>query len=335
MAQVRFGAQLWSQASDWEAFLRAALAAEEAGWDSVWTWDHLLAIFGPWEQPVFEGWLAIAAIAARTSRARVGLMVGANTFRNPGLTAKLAATLDHVSGGRAVLGIGGAWFAREHEAFGLDFGATVGERLDRLDEAVALIRRLLDGERFDHVGRFYRFADALLAPRPLQARLPILVGGSGPRKTLRTVARWADAWNTNGTVEEIAAREAVLREHCAAVGRDPATIERTVSFPIVIRDDPAAARHAFQALCAHNGTPDAGAVPTLLGPPEAVAAALRPYVDLGFATIIVRLPAPYDAETIARIGEVRAALGGVMPGGTLPGGGGSAPPARAARPAAG
>jgi len=313
--EVRFGAQLWSQASDWEGFLSAALAAEDAGWDSVWTWDHLHAIFGPWEQPIFEGWLAMGAVAARTSRVRVGLMVGANTFRNPGHTAKLAATLDHVSGGRAILGIGGAWFAREHEAFGIDFGASVGERLDRLDEAVGLMRRLLDGERFDHAGRFYRFEDALANPRPLQARLPILVGGSGPKKTLRTVARWADAWNTSGTVEEVAGRDAILREHCAAVGRDPGAIERTVSFPIVIRDDPAEAERAFRALCERNGTPDAGAVPTLLGPPEDVAAAIRPYVDLGFGTVIVRLPAPHDAETIARIGEVRAALARPAPAG--------------------
>jgi F420-dependent oxidoreductase-like protein len=305
---VRFGAQLWSQASDWPAFLDAALAAEAAGWDAIWTWDHLHAIFGPWEQPVFEGWQAITAVAARTSRARVGLMVGANTLRNPGHTAKLAATLDHVSGGRAVLGIGGAWFAREHEAFGIDFGASMGERLDRLDEAVELMRRLLDGERFSHDGRFYRFADALIAPRPVQARLPILVGGSGPRKTLRTVARHADAWNTNGTVEQVAGKDAILREHCAAVGRDPATIERTVSFPMVIRDDAGEAGRAFEALLAHNGTPDAGKVPTLLGPPAAIAAAIRPYVELGFSTVIVRLPAPYDAETIARIDEVRAAL---------------------------
>ena len=118
MNGVRFGAQLWSQATGWEAFLAAALAAEEAGWDSVWTWDHLEAIFGPWEQPILEGWLAMAGVAARTRRVRVGLMVGANTFRNPGHTAKLAATRDQVSSGRAVLGIGGAWFAREHEAFG-------------------------------------------------------------------------------------------------------------------------------------------------------------------------------------------------------------------------
>jgi len=310
MPDIRFGAQLWSQAGDWPGFLAAAIAAEEAGWDDVWTWDHLHAIFGPWEQPVLEGWLAMGAVAARTSRVRVGLMVGANTFRNPGHTAKLAATLDHISGGRAVLGIGGAWFAREHEAFGIDFGASIGERLDRLDEAVEVIRRLLDGERFSHVGRFYHLDDALLRPRPLQGHLPILVGGGGPKKTLRTVARRADAWNTNGTVDEVAAREAILREHCAAVGRDPSTIERTVSFPIVVRDDPADAARAFRALCDANHTPDAGNVPTLLGPPELVAAAIRPYVDIGFHTIVVRLPAPHDAETVARIGEVRAALAG-------------------------
>ena len=149
---IRFGAQLWSQATDWPGFRDAALAAEAAGWDSVWTWDHVLAIFGPWEQPMLEGWTALAALGPITRRVRLGLMVGANTFRNPGLTAKLATTLDHVSGGRAVLGIGGAWFEREHDAFGIDFGAGVGERLDRLDEAVMLIRRLLDGERVTHDG---------------------------------------------------------------------------------------------------------------------------------------------------------------------------------------
>ena len=305
---MRFGIQLWSQATAWEPFLDAALAAEAAGWDSVSTWDHLYAIFGPWEQPIFEGWMALAAVAARTTRIRLGLMVGANTFRNPGLTAKLATTLDHISGGRAFLGIGGAWFAREHEAFGIDFGAGVGERLDRLDEAVGIIRRLLDGERFSHAGRHYAFADALVAPRPVQARLPILVGGNGPRKTLRTVARHADAWNTNGTLEQVREREAILQEHCAAVGRDPATIERTVSFPIILRDDRRDAERVFGALCARNGTPDAGAVPTLLGPPDRVADAIRPYTGLGFSTIIVRMPAPYDPETLARMGEVAAAL---------------------------
>ena len=310
---TRFGAQLWSQSTDWPRFRDAALEAEAGGWDSVWTWDHLLAIQGPWQQPIFEGWLALGAWAALTSRIQLGLMVGANTFRNPGHTAKLAATLDHISAGRAVLGIGGAWFEREHDALGIDFGTGFGERLDRLDESVGIIRRLLDGETVDHVGPAYTLRNAALAPAPVQLRLPILIGGSGPKKTLRTVARFGDAWNTAGTVEEVRTRDDILREHCAAVGRDPDSIERTVSFPIVIRNRRADAATAHAELLAHNGVdsgPGSGAyqVPYLLGSPGEIAAELLPYHRLGFRTIIARLPAPYDAETIARIGEVRTAL---------------------------
>jgi F420-dependent oxidoreductase-like protein len=308
---TRFGAQLWSQASDWPRFRAAALEAEAAGWDSLWTWDHLLAIQGPWNQPIFEGWLSLAAWAALTSRIRLGLMVGANTFRSPGHTAKLATTLDHISDGRAILGIGGAWFEREHEAFGIDFGRGFGERLDRLDEAVGIVRRLLDGETVEHVGPAYELHDAVQLPRPVQAHLPILVGGSGPKKTLRTVARLADAWNTAGTLDEVAARDAILREHCAAVDRDPETIERTVSFPILVRDRRPEADAAFDALLAHNGIEGGRAgmgVPVLLGAPAEIAASLLPYRRLGFGTVIVRLPAPYDPETLARIDEVRAAL---------------------------
>jgi alkanesulfonate monooxygenase SsuD/methylene tetrahydromethanopterin reductase-like flavin-dependent oxidoreductase (luciferase family) len=238
-------------------------------------------------------------------------MVGANTFRNPALTAKLAATLDHISGGRAILGIGGAWFEREHEAHGIDFGTGFGERLDRLAESVMLIRRLLDGETIEHQdGRFYRMHDAVQAPLPLQAHLPILIGGSGPKKTLRTVARYADGWNTAGTIEETTTRLAILREHCDVVGRDATTIELTASFPIVIRDDRPDAESAFAALLANNGVTAIAGVPILLGEPAAIADRLRPYRDLGFGTIIVRLPAPYDRETIERIGEVRALLDG-------------------------
>ena len=307
---MKFGAQLWSQ-GEWPAFRDAALAAEAAGWDSVWTWDHLLAIFGPWEQPILEGWTTLAAVAPMTSRVRLGLMVGANTFRNPGLTAKLATTLDHVSAGRAVLGIGGAWFEREHDAFGIEtWGSGFGERLDRLDESVDVMRRLLDGERVTHDGRFYTLRDALCEPRPVQERLPILVGGSGPRKTLRTVALRADAWNTSGWEDEVRGKLANLDRHCDDVGRDRSTIELTVSFPVVIRDRREDAEAAFAALLEQNGTPNAGNVPNLLGSPADVAAAIAPFRDMGFETVIVRLPAPYDAETIARIGEVEAALGG-------------------------
>jgi alkanesulfonate monooxygenase SsuD/methylene tetrahydromethanopterin reductase-like flavin-dependent oxidoreductase (luciferase family) len=223
-------------------------------------------------------------------------MVGANTFRNPGLTAKLATTLDHVSGGRAVLGIGGAWFEREHEAFGIDFYSGHGERLDRLDEAVMLMRRLLDGERFSHAGRFYTFDDALCEPRPIQAHLPILVGGSGPRKTLRTVALRADGWNTAGTVEQVRSNLGILAEHCEAVGRDIGTIEKTVSFPILIRDDRAAAAGPYQALLTRNGI-DRMECPGPAGAPAEVAGhSVRIWSSL--RDVIVRMPAPYDRETI-------------------------------------
>jgi alkanesulfonate monooxygenase SsuD/methylene tetrahydromethanopterin reductase-like flavin-dependent oxidoreductase (luciferase family) len=306
---VKFGAQLWSQQATWPQWRDAALAVEAAGWDSIWTWDHLLAIFGPWEQPVFEGWSLLAATAAITSRVRLGLMVGANTFRNPGLTAKIATTVDNVSDGRAIVGIGGAWFEREHDAFGIEaWGSGFGERLDRLDEAVMLMRRLLDGERFDHDGRFYQLRDALCRPRPIQAHLPILVGGSGPTKTLRTVALRADAWNTSGTVDEVRAKLDTLDDHCATVGRHRSSIDLTVSFPITIRDTVEGAEAAYAELLAVNGADDMAANPVLLGPPSLVAEAIAPYRDLGFGTVIVRLPGPFDRETIDRIGEVGAIL---------------------------
>ena len=305
---MRFGLQLWSQSTPWADFRDAALAAEDAGWDSVWTWDHLLAIFGPWEQPIFEGWMAMAGLAPLTRRVRLGLMVGANTFRTPGLTAKLATTLDHLSDGRAVLGIGGAWFEREHEAFGFDFGASPGERLDRLDEAVEVIRRLLDGERFSHAGPVYTLEDALIAPPPIQPRLPILIGGSGRRKTLRIVAERADAWNTSGDLAEVTDAVATLRRHADEVGRDLSTLEMTVSFPIVIDDDAAAARTRMDASLAANGVDTMGGGPHLTGSPSWIADQVRPFRDLGFSTVIVRMPAPYDRQTIDRIGEVADAL---------------------------
>jgi len=310
MPQTQFGLQLWPQQTTWPEYRGAALAAEAAGWDSQWTWDHLLAIQGPWQQPIFEGWSMLTAVAAITSRMRLGLMVGANTFRNPGVTTKLAATLDHVSNGRAILGIGGAWFEREHEAFGIEFGATPGWRLDKLEEAVPLMRRLFDGELVTHEGRFYTLKDALCEPRPIQAHLPILVGGSGPKKTMRTVARHADAWNTSGDVETLRGQLQILDAHCADVGRDKSEIELTVSFPTIIRDRVEDAEAVRAKQLAFNGLEDGGGVPLLLGSPAHIARTLRPYLALGFSTVIVRMPAPFDRETIDRLPEVRAALGG-------------------------
>jgi F420-dependent oxidoreductase-like protein len=310
VTDVRFGLQLWPQQTTWPEVRDSALAAEAAGWDSIWVWDHLLAIQGPWQQPIFEGWTLLAGLAGITSRVRLGLMVGANTFRNPGLTTKLATTLDHVSNGRAVLGIGGAWFDREHEAFGIDFGKSPGERLDWLGEAVPLMRRLLDGELVTHKGRFYTFKDALCEPRPVQAHLPILIGGSGPRKTLPIVARHGDAWNTSGELDEVKTSLETLTGHCADAGRDLTDIELTVSFPTIIRDRVEDAQAARAAQLAHNGMEDLGGVPTLTGSPAAIVETLRPYLALGFSTVIVRMPAPFDRETIDRLPEVLELLRG-------------------------
>ena len=135
MGDVRLGMNLWSQASDWPGFLDAAQRAEQLGYDHIWTWDHILAIFGDPNQPIFEGYTALAAVAQATERVGLGLFVGANTFRNPGLAVKSITTIDHISGGRAIMGLGGAWFEGEHTAFGMDFGSGFGQRLDWLAEA--------------------------------------------------------------------------------------------------------------------------------------------------------------------------------------------------------
>jgi alkanesulfonate monooxygenase SsuD/methylene tetrahydromethanopterin reductase-like flavin-dependent oxidoreductase (luciferase family) len=309
---VRVGVLLWPQTGSWAPLRDAAVRADRAGLDSLWTWDHLMSSVGPWQQPIREGWTTLAAFAALTERPTVGLMVGANTFRNPGLTAKLATTLDQISGGRAVLGIGGAWFEREHDGYGFEtWGSGFGERLDRLDESVSLLRRLLDGERIgEHVGRFYRMHDALVEPRPVQARLPILIGGSGPKKTLRTTARYADAWNAGGTVDELRDKDAILRQRCAEIGRDPDEIERTTSVWMAIRDDAAEARRVLAANANANGEELADDDLAYVGSPEKIADELRRIVELGFRHVIVDAMSPYDAETLERLPEVRELLAG-------------------------
>lgn len=313
---MRFGAAYWIQRTDWPALREACLAAERAGFDSLWLDDHLLSDEGDWRADKLEGWATLAALAPLTSTARLGSLVAANTFRNPGLTAKLATTLDHLSGGRFILGIGGGWFAREHEAFGLDFGSGFGERLDRLEEAVGLIERLLAGEQVTHAGRFYSMVDALCAPRPVQARLPILIGGSGREKTLRTTARHADMWNGYGEPGRIAETSEVLRERCAEIGRPFEAIERTVTMEVAIRASESTARRDHAIVEAHHGIADrvgSGGSPrglNVAGPPEAVADYLRQFEALGVAEVMWIFRSPFDLETISRVGEVRAALEG-------------------------
>jgi F420-dependent oxidoreductase-like protein len=307
MAQfpVRIGAAFWVQRTDWPSLREAIEAAEAAGADDLWIDDHLLSDEGDADDAKLEGWSTLAAVAAVTSRARLGLLVAANTFRNPGLTAKLAVTLDHISGGRAILGLGGGWFADEHEAFGLDFGSGFGERLDRLGESVAVVRRLLDGERFSHQGRFYTLRDALAAPRPVQPHLPILIGGSGPTKTLPIVARHADLWNAYGSPESIAASDAILREHCAAIGRDPDEIERTVNVNVVVRRTRAMAIRAWRSY-AETHRPREGEGRLVVGGHwSVVASALADYAAVGVRHPILVFRSPWDLETIRGIGYIK------------------------------
>ena len=232
----------------------AARRVDRLGYDHLWTWDHLYAIFGDPYQPILEGWTPLAAWAMATERTRLGLLVGANTFRNPGLAAKTAATLDHISGGRAILGVGGAWIDLEHQAHGIDFGSGFGQRLDWMDEAVGAMRDLLDGRSVTSApGGHYAFDDLRHQPRPIQPRLPIMIGGRGEKKTLRSVAKYADMWNAMGSVEVMAHKVDVLRGHCDAVGRDIDEIEFTLGVKLTIRDSKAEAERVRRAAIGPTG----------------------------------------------------------------------------------
>ncbi len=304
---VALGLNLWNHATTWPALRDAALAAEDWGYDHLWTADHLLATIGSPFQPIFEGWTLTAALAALTRRVRLGVLVSPITFRHPGLIAKMAVTLDHVSGGRAVLGLGSGWFGLEHAAHGIPF-APPGIRVDQLGAAAGLIRRLLDGDEVTYHDDSYALTELRHAPRPLQARLPLLIGGGGERKTLAVVARHADLWNVAGTPEEVERKSRILVQHCRNIDRNEAEIERTVLCKLVIRDDARAARRAWDEMMEANGAPPDLDLHPLLGTPSQIAAGLQEYLNLGIRTVIVDCPAPYDLETIAHLAALRPRL---------------------------
>ena len=208
--------------------------ADEAGFDHVWGFDHFNPIFAPADGPIYEGWTLLAAMAEATRTTRIGLMVTGNTYRHPGVLAKIATTVDHLSGGRPEFGIGAAWAEIEHTMLGLPF-PKVGQRIRRLGEACTVIRRLWTEDVADFDGRYYTLTGAVANPKPLQDPYPpIWIGGSGEQLTLRVVAEHADVWNVMGSVEECVRKAGVLEQHCAEVGRDPAEIRRSTQ----LRFDP-------------------------------------------------------------------------------------------------
>jgi probable F420-dependent oxidoreductase len=228
VAQCKVGVQLWPQHTTTDELRAAWRAADELGVDSIWVWDHFFPLFAPGDGAHFEGWTLLAALAADTSRAQVGTLVTSIAYRNPDLLADMARTVDHLSGGRAYLGVGAGWFERDYQEYGYDFP----DGPARLADLEAGLRRV-------------RSRLAELSPPPA-GRLPILVGGGGERVTLRIVAELADAWNSFGPVAQWAHKNQVLDEWCERVGRDPAEIERTVACNDPSELDPASVE-GFQA----------------------------------------------------------------------------------------
>ena len=309
MSEVKIGALCWNQYTDWPSLLEAGVRADRLGYTSLWTWDHLYPIVGSADGPILEGWLTLAAWAQATTRVRIGLMVGANTFREPALTAKMATTLDHISNGRAILGIGGAWFETEHIAYGLQFGDGFPERLRWLGEALPIMRGMLHGERPTASGPRYSAKDVRNDPPPVQERLPLLIGGGGEQVTLKLVAKYADANNVGGGIENVKRKEAVLLRHCETVGRDPAEIERTTGIgAVIIRDSREEAERVQKAMFERNGHADLWKDQPV-GTPEDVAERLLPHLELGYRHLIAGFPSPHDEESMTRYAtEVRPIL---------------------------
>ncbi|HEY4028393.1 MAG TPA: LLM class F420-dependent oxidoreductase [Candidatus Dormibacteraeota bacterium] len=227
---IRIGLKLAPQMCTIEQLRAVWRLADEAGFDHAWIFDHYNPIGGnPLDGDIHEGWTLLAAMAEATSRVRIGNMVTGNTYRHPGVLAKIATTVDHLSAGRLEFGLGAGWAEVEHTMLGLHFG-TVGERLRRLDEACVVIKKLWTEEKADFEGRYYQLTGAIANPKPVQRPYPpIWIGGGGERKTLRIVAQHADVWNmAGGTIEVANHKVDVLRQHCEAVGRDIGEIRLSV-----------------------------------------------------------------------------------------------------------
>jgi F420-dependent oxidoreductase-like protein len=301
-----------------------AEAAEQSGFDSLWVMDHFyqLPLFGPAESAMLEAYTLLGALAARTKTARLGTLVSGVTYRNPAILAKQVTTLDVISGGRAMLGIGAAWFSPEHEGYGVEF-PPIGERMDRLEEALLIIRAMLRSDRPIFNGRYYRVRSPINCPAPLQAGgPPVLIGGSGEKRTLKLVAQHGDAVNLVCGRDEIAHKLKVLEMHCEAEARDPATINKTWLASVIIGPTPVEAIEARDRWFAERGIPwdsmdnDSKASFSsrlLVGIPEVVGGRLRQLtIDQGLDGAIVNFPANgHDLEMITNSGpQLLKALGG-------------------------
>ncbi len=269
---------IWPNASKpWSDILDLARHAETTGWDGVWIADHFMPNGEDVSGPVLEGWTTIAALAATVQRVRIGCLVSGNTYRHPAVLAKAAATADHISGGRIVLGLGAGWQENEHTAYGIPLFETK-ERMARFGEACAVVKSLLTQERTTFEGEHYQLTDAPLEPKSADGPVPLLIGGGGEKVTLRIAAQHADEWNVWGTPDVLAHKGAVLDRHCADVGRDPDTIERSAQALLFLSDD-----ESWLASQRDKGIPMA----TMIGTPAQLVDILFEYQEAGVDELII------------------------------------------------
>ena len=300
----RFSVQIPQQDVPYQQILDTALEAEEIGYDAVWVYDHFFPIVGSPEGPCLEGWAALSAIAAMTKRVRLGILVSGNTYRHPSVLAKMATTVDIISGGRLEFGLGGAWFELEHAALGISF-PPVKERLERLEEALQLTRLFwTKGQegKVSYEGTYYQLRDAICNPANVQQpHPPIMVGGGGERRTLRTVARHANLWNTFGTPDVFRQKIEVLRGHCEAEGRDPDEIEKSVLAMIHVSDDPNEANRLIESTAKRiNGSTDDLRQSLIAGDADAVAERVRQYHEAGVSHILFGMVPHWDFASFRR-----------------------------------
>jgi F420-dependent oxidoreductase-like protein len=261
----------------YEDVLRLARHAESTGWDGLWYADHFMPNAEDTSTPWPEAWITLAAVGAQVPRLRIGTLVAGNTYRHPAVLAKMAATLDHITGGRVVLGIGSGWQENEHRQYGIPF-YTVGERLRRLDEACQVIKLLFGQARSDFDGRYYQLDGASLEPKPVQKPLPLLIGGGGEQMTLKITARHADEWNVWGNPEVLRHKMSVLDGHCADLGRDPGSIKRTAVALLFMSED-----EAFLNRMRAADVPQ----PHLVGTPAEIRGQMEAYQALGVDEFIL------------------------------------------------
>ncbi len=301
---IRFGVQTGPQNTTWEELVALWKEIDTLGYDTAWTFDHFMPIFTDPKGPCFEGWIALAALAAHTQRVRVGTLVTGNTYRNPAILANMAATLDHATGGRLEFGIGAAWFQMEHDAYNVPF-PPIGTRLSMLDESLRIIRAMWTEKAPSFEGKHYRIHEALCEPKPVQKpHPPILIGGGGEKKTLRLVARHAQIWNGFGSPEVFRRKIGILADHCNAEGTDVDAIEKSVLIGVTVTDDREKVRRIVARESKPRGLPEEEARDWVLaGNPDEVAAQVQAFAAAGVTHIIAMAFAPYaqQIESIRRL----------------------------------